>query len=73
MIDFVLQGVSCSLCSIAFGYRSNKGKPSNKTPVYACNRMKSITDPCQHAVCFDCFDSKVKQSLDGNTERMKRT
>jgi len=62
-LKFVLDGVRCALCGIAFSKDANECMPSAKTPVYGCIGMRNINICCDHAVCFQCFDNELKAKM----------
>ena len=64
---FVLNGLHCKLCDIAYGREQGKWKPGAKTPVYACRGMRCGEPACEWAVCGNCFGKEQKKRVDETT------
>ena len=64
---FVLNGLRCKLCDIAYGKKQGEWKPGAKTPVYACRGMRCGEPTCEWAVCGNCFGKEQMKRVDETT------
>ena len=60
---FALQGLTCNDCHTKFSRRKEDGgfQPMVKSPVYACNGLKSMN--CECVYCSNCFLERQKQFM----------